>query len=144
MTQPSLTLYRGFPTTATYVWSPFVTKLEARLRFGGITYKNDRGAPPKGPRGKIPYLAISKNGSSDPETVADSSLISEKLVADGLAEDLNGKLTAAEKAQDLAVRAMLEDKLYFYQASSFSIAYFFPRSFHPLPVSPALPRNFYV
>lgn len=117
MTQPSLTLYRGFPSSAAYVWSPFVTKLETRLRFGGLTYKTEQGAPPKGPRGKIPYLAISKNADSAPETVSDTALISEKLVADGLAEDLNGKLTAVEKAQDLALRALLEDKLYFYQAS---------------------------
>ena len=58
------------------------------------------------------------SGSGDgatPETLGDSTLISEKLVAEGLAEDLNGKITAAEKAQDLAVRALLEDRLYFLQ-----------------------------
>ena len=117
MARPSLTLYRGFPTSAAYTWSPFVSKLETRFRFAGLTYKTEQGAPPKGPRGKIPYLAISKNGNSDPDMVSDSALISEKLVADGLAEDLNAKLTAPEKAQDLALRALLEDKLYFYQAS---------------------------
>ena len=47
--------------------------------------------------------------------LSDSTLISDKLVVDGLAQDLNSKLTAAEKAQDLAIRALLEDKLYFYQ-----------------------------
>lgn len=47
--------------------------------------------------------------------LSDSTLISGKLVVDGLAEDLNSKLTAAEKAQDMAIRALLEDKLYFYQ-----------------------------
>jgi len=47
--------------------------------------------------------------------LTDSTLISDKLVVDGLAQDLNLKLTAAEKAQDLAIRALLEDKLYFYQ-----------------------------
>jgi len=118
MAQPSLILYRGFPKSAAYVWSPFVTKLETRLRFGGLTYETEQGAPPRGPRGKIPYLTISKsNSDSAPqtETVSDTALISEKLVNDGLAEDLNGKFTAAEKAQDLAIRALLEDKLYFYQ-----------------------------
>lgn len=114
MTSPSLTLFRGFPATAAYCWSPFSTKLEARLRFAGIPYKTDRGAPPNGPRGKIPYLSVAeKNGAT--ETVSDSTLISEKLVTNGLAEDLNGKLSPAEKAQDMAVRALLEDKLYFYQ-----------------------------
>lgn len=129
MARPSLTLYRGFPSSAAYIWSPFVNKLETRLRFGGLTYKTDQGAPPQGPRGKIPYLAISRNGSSEPETVSDSALISEKLVADGLAEDLNAELTAPEKAQDLALRALLEDKLYFYQASpstSLSLPYSIP------------------
>lgn len=115
MASPSLTLFRGFPISAAYVWSPFVTKLEARLRFAGLAYKIDQGGPTKGPRGKIPYLAISKISDAAPETLSDTALISEKLVADGLAEDLNGKLTAAEKAQDLAVRALLEDKVYFYQ-----------------------------
>ncbi|KAI4207108.1 MAG: hypothetical protein LQ349_009886, partial [Xanthoria aureola] len=89
--------------------------LEARLRFAGLAYKVDQGAPPKGPRGKIPYIALSKDGDSAPEMVSDTSMISEKLVDDGLAEDLNGKLTPVEKAQDAAVRALLEDKLYFYQ-----------------------------
>lgn len=122
MAQLSLSLYRGVPSSTVYAWSPFVTKLETRLRFGGLTYKTEQGAPPKGPRGKIPYLVISNNGSSDPKTVSDTALISEKLVADGHAEDLNGNLTAAEKAQDLALRALLEDKLAFYQVNPFSIA----------------------
>lgn len=143
MAQPSLTLYRGFPISAEYVWSPFVAKLETRLRFGGLTYKTEQGAPPKGPRGKIPYLAISKNGSSEPETVSDTALISQKLVADGLAEDLNRNLTAAEKAQDLALRALLEDKLYFYQASPSSIAFSISPCIH-YPFLPPFPRNIYV
>lgn len=117
MASPSLSLFRGFPSSPSYVWSPFATKLEARLRFAGFAYKTEQGAPPKAPRGKIPYLAISKAGDAAPETVSDTALISEKLISDGLAKDLNGKLTAAEKAQDLAVRALLEDKLYFYQVN---------------------------
>ncbi|KAL9599996.1 MAG: hypothetical protein Q9219_003465 [cf. Caloplaca sp. 3 TL-2023] len=115
MASPSLTVFRGFPSSAAYVWSPFSNKLEARLRFAGLSYKTDQGAPPKGPRGKIPYLAIKQKDDSSTETLADTALISERLVTDGLAEDLNGKLSPAEKAQDLAIRALLEDKLYFYQ-----------------------------
>lgn len=115
MASPPITLYRGFPSSSSYVWSPFVTKLEARLRFGDLAYKTDQGAPPKGPKGKIPYIAISRNDNTNTEMLSDSSLISDKLVVDGLVEDLNSKLTAAEKAQDLAFRALLEDKLYFYQ-----------------------------
>ncbi|KAL8956154.1 MAG: hypothetical protein Q9193_006241, partial [Seirophora villosa] len=115
MSSPSLTLFRGFPGKPAYVWSPFTTKLEARLRFAGLTYKPDQGAPLKGPRGKIPYLHVVRENNGDPEHLSDTHLISEKLVADGLADDLNGKLTPTEKAQDLAIRALLEDKLYFYQ-----------------------------
>lgn len=131
MASPSLTLFRGFPNSASYVWSPFATKLEARLRFAGLAYQTEQGAPPKAPRGKIPYLAISKTGDTAPETVSDTTLISEKLVLNGLAEDLNGKLTAAEKAQDLAVRALLEDKLYFYQVNAL-FSSFFPISAIPM------------
>lgn len=112
---PSLKLFRGFPSKPAYVWSPFVTKLEARLRFAGLAYTTDQGAPVKAPRGKIPYLHISKEKNGGSEMLSDTQLISEKLVAEGLADDLNGNLTAAEKAHDLAFRALLEDKLYFYQ-----------------------------
>ncbi|KAL8915358.1 MAG: hypothetical protein Q9171_000228 [Xanthocarpia ochracea] len=115
MTSSPITIFRGFPATAAYVWSPFVTKLEARLRFAGLAYKTDQGAPPKGPRGKIPYIALSKDGQSAPEMVSDTAMISEKIVHDGLAEDLNAKLTPVEKAQDAAIRALLEEKLYWYQ-----------------------------
>ncbi|KAL8788363.1 MAG: hypothetical protein Q9213_001760, partial [Squamulea squamosa] len=115
MSSPTITIFRGFPVTKAYVWSPFVTKLEARLRFAGLNYKTEQGAPPKGPRGKIPYISLSKDGDTAPEMVSDSAMISEKLVDDGLAEDLNGKLTPVEKAQDAAIRALLEEKLYFYQ-----------------------------
>ena len=115
MSSPSISIFRGFPATAAYVWSPFACKLEARLRFAGLAYKVEQGAPPKGPRGKIPYIALSKNGESDVEMVSDTTMISEKLVEDGLAEDLNARLTPVEKATDAAVRALLEEKLYFYQ-----------------------------
>ncbi|KAL8676075.1 MAG: hypothetical protein Q9186_007370 [Xanthomendoza sp. 1 TL-2023] len=117
MTSPTITVFRGFPATASYVWSPFVCKLEARLRFASLAYKTDQGAPPKGPRGKIPYLSVAKSNdaAAAPEMVSDTTLISERLVDEGLAEDLNGKLSPVEKAQDAAVRALLEEKLYFYQ-----------------------------
>ncbi|KAI4156995.1 MAG: hypothetical protein L6R39_000858 [Caloplaca ligustica] len=117
MTSPAITIFRGFPATASYIWSPFATKLEARLRFAGLKYKTEQGAPPKGPRGKIPYIALSAKGSDDgsAEMLADTALISERLVAEGLAEDLNAKLTPVEKATDAAVRALLEERLYFYQ-----------------------------
>ena len=118
MGSPSLTVFRGFPPSKSYVWSPFVTKLETRLRFAGLKYQLDQGGPLKGPRGKIPYVSVSREGDTAAKVLSDTNLISEELVASGLAEDLNAKLNAVEKAQDLALRALLEDKLIFYQVSS--------------------------
>jgi len=115
--QLNFTLYRGFTGSGAYVWSPFVTKLEARLRFAGLSYRVEAGSLGKAPRGKIPYLAIAKPdaGSQAPTVLSDTALISQKLVEDGVLDDLNAKLSPTEKAHDLAIQALLEDKLYFYQ-----------------------------
>lgn len=120
--QPNITLYRGTPGPGAYVWSPFATKLEARLRFGGLSYRIENGSPLKAPRGKIPYVELSKAESGSqppaaPTTLGDSTLIIKSFIQDGLLSDLNAKLSPTEKAQDLAIRALLEDKLYFYQVS---------------------------
>ncbi|KAL4934364.1 uncharacterized protein BDV17DRAFT_286079 [Aspergillus undulatus] len=40
---PTLTLYRGWLLPSHYVWSPFVTKLEARLRLANNPYKTSSG-----------------------------------------------------------------------------------------------------
>ena len=124
----SLTLYRGFENSPNYVWSPFVNKLEARLRFGGLHYRVDVGAPPKAPRGKIPYISLSKAGPDGepidpPKFYGDSTLISQNLVQEGWMNDLNAKLSPVEKVQDKALRALLEDKLYFYQVILISPTY---------------------
>ncbi|KAL2195185.1 hypothetical protein P885DRAFT_41026 [Corynascus similis CBS 632.67] len=121
---PSLTVYRGFPTRGCYTFSPFVTKLEARLRIGGLPYRVETGSVFKAPRGKIPYLDLdradgdgcNKAGENEPpEQLCDSTLIPRRLIDEGYMPDLNAALTPAERARDLAVRAMLEDKLYFFQ-----------------------------
>ncbi|KAJ4302005.1 hypothetical protein N0V88_002136 [Collariella sp. IMI 366227] len=118
-TLPALTLHRGFPARACYVWSPFSNKLEARLRMAGLRYKLGAGSPMKAPRGKIPYVeaATTQDAESKPkqQLLGDSGLIVRKFVEDGHMADLNASLTPAERAKDLAVRALLEDKLYFYQ-----------------------------
>ena len=121
--RPSITLYRGWKAPGAYVWSPFVTKLEARLRLGGFSYRAEAGSPREAPRGKIPYISMTENdgASQDPATptvIGDSTLIIEKLMADGILSDLNENLSATEKAHDLAIRALLEDKLYFYQVNA--------------------------
>jgi hypothetical protein len=107
---PKFVVYRGFQAVPTHVWSPFVNKLETRLRLGKVPYRLDVGSPRSGPRGKIPYL---RTEGSD-EVLGDTALITRRLVDDGVLADLNAGLTPAQRAQDLAVRALLEDKLYFY------------------------------
>jgi hypothetical protein len=118
--QPNITLFSGFQGSGAYVWSPFVIKLEARLRFTGLSYRTEAGSLLKAPRGKIPYIAISRKDSDSqapvtPTILGDSTLIAEKFVKEGVLDDLNAKLSPTEKAHDLALRALLEEKLYFYQ-----------------------------
>ncbi|KAG9252988.1 glutathione S-transferase [Emericellopsis atlantica] len=104
-----LIVFRGGPATNTYVWSPFVTKLEARLRFAAFSYNRDAGSPRSAPKGKIPYVQF-----PDATTLGDSTLIIKHLVDRDALPDLNAPLKPAQRAQDLAIRALLEDKLYFY------------------------------
>jgi hypothetical protein len=113
---PSLTVYRGFPARDCYTPSPFVNKLETRLRMGGLSYRVEMGSVPKAPRGKIPYVDVEPSDPSQPkEQLSDSTFIARRFVQDGHMADLNATLTPAERARDLSVRALLEDRLYFYQ-----------------------------
>jgi len=121
---PRLTLYRGWDSPGNYVWSPFVTKVEARFRFAGLSYRSEAGSLSKAPRGKIPYVAIARGegDTQDPDSTSlysDSTLIIDQLVEDGLLDDLNAKLSPVQKAHDAGLRALLEDKLYFYQVCIF-------------------------
>ncbi|KAI0444224.1 hypothetical protein F4803DRAFT_512414 [Xylaria telfairii] len=111
----SITLFRGFKDAGKFVWSPYVTKLEARLRFGGISYTTGVGSPRSAPKGKIPYVEISYEAGKT-ETLADSTLIVNALCENGELSDLNVRLSKVERAHDLALRALLEDKLSFYQS----------------------------
>jgi hypothetical protein len=70
---PNLTLYRGWLEPNRYVWSPFVTKLEARLRFANAPYKAASGSVRTAPKGKIPYIEITDEDSSN--SIGDSTLI---------------------------------------------------------------------
>ncbi|KAI0152734.1 hypothetical protein GGR57DRAFT_470119 [Xylariaceae sp. FL1272] len=115
--QPTLTMYRGWPDPNLYVWSPFVTKLEARLRFSGLPYKCASGSLKSAPRGKIPYLDLTPADNAGPvEQLSDSTLIVKDLTARGMLNALNDGLSKTEKATDLALRALLEDKLGFYHS----------------------------
>ncbi|KAF2704298.1 hypothetical protein K504DRAFT_390651 [Pleomassaria siparia CBS 279.74] len=118
-----ITLFRGWHAPGQYVWSPFVTKVEFRLRTSNTPYTCASGSPSAGPKGKIPYVEVVEievetgtdaNANATKDTLADSSLILKTLASKGLIADVNATLGAKEKGVDLAIRALLEDKLYFY------------------------------
>lgn len=112
--QPKIVLFRGWKDTGRYVWSPFVTKIELRLRLAGRPYQTDVGSPRDAPRGKIPWIEVSDDTSAEPDALSDSTLIIKGMIENGLVDDINCSLSPSERAVDLALRAMLEDKLYFY------------------------------
>ena len=113
--QSRLKLYRGSEDAGLYVSSPFVTKIEFRLRLAGIPYALDAGAPWLGPKGKIPYMEVAPEKVEEKAIMlGDSALIIQHLVGNKSVGDLNAHLKPADKARDLALRSLLEDKLYFY------------------------------
>lgn len=114
-TPSNITIFRGFPEKECYTWSPFVTKLEARLRFGGISYNVESGSPMKVPRGKVPYITFDHDGQL--QSLADSDLIVRSFIVSGHLEDLNASISPVQKAQDLSIKALLENRLYFLQVS---------------------------
>lgn len=115
-TAPDITLFRGLPGTGVYTTSPFVIKLEARLRFGNLAYRTEVGSVSQSPRGKVPYVSIAR-ADGQVQKLSDSTLIPRALIESGDLEDLNVHLSAAEKMNDLALTALLEEKLYFFQVS---------------------------
>jgi hypothetical protein len=70
----------------------------------------------KAPKGKIPYINLTLNETT--ACIGDSALIMKRLVELGSLEDLNAAIPAPTKVQDLALRALLEEKLYFYHVRS--------------------------
>ncbi|KAH7382724.1 hypothetical protein DE146DRAFT_240176 [Phaeosphaeria sp. MPI-PUGE-AT-0046c] len=111
--QAQLIVHRGADNPSQYVWSPFVTKIEFRLRLAGLSYTCGVQGPASGPKGKIPWIELS-TAEHEPEVLSDSYLIPKALIKKGLAHDLNEPLSAKEKGHDIAIRALLEDKLFFY------------------------------
>lgn len=116
-----ITLYRGWLDRGKHVWSPFVIKLEARLRFAGVAYDCEGGSTRTAPKGKIPYVQL-----GDGQVVGDSTLIIKDLVKRDILPDLNGRVGKEGRARDLALRAMVEEKLYFYHVCCLFIYLFFP------------------
>ena len=117
----TITIFRGFQGPNIFVWSPYVTKLEARLRFARVPYKTDVPSPRTGPKGKIPYIELSNpSWASTPEVLADSTLITNTLCERGTLPDLHAHLSKVERAHDLALRALLEEKLSPYHVRFFA------------------------
>jgi hypothetical protein len=92
-TKPSITLFRGWDTPTLYVWSPFVTKLEFRLRLAGLEYKKACGSTRYVPlffslpsfslpflilRVPFPYFSHSLQTPSHPPILQHSSLKKER------------------------------------------------------------------
>lgn len=122
-TQPKITIFRGWKDPDKHVWSPFVIKLEARLRFAGIKYSVGVGSPKTAPKGKIPYVEWDNlpsevaEAEEDKVQLGDSALIIKALLERNIIPDINAELSPADRAKDMALRALLEDKLYFYHVS---------------------------
>jgi hypothetical protein len=100
-----------------YTWSPFVTKLEFRLRLSGLAYQHGTGSPFSAPKGKIPYIELPPAApEASAELLGDTTLITKELIRRELIPDVNAGLSAPEAAHDLALRAMLENTLFMYNA----------------------------
>lgn len=84
---PQFTIFRGPGKPTAFTWSPFVIKLEARLRFAGVSYRVAEGSPKTAPRGKIPYI------DAEGETLSDSTFIIKRFIDEGLIPNLNASFT---------------------------------------------------
>jgi len=118
MTRPEesralLTVFTSDHDHTAYSYSPFCTKLHFRLRHGEIAYTDGQGSRGKAPKKKIPYVRFEDTGT----LMGDTSLVIQKLVELGKLEDLNTGLSPDTRAADYALRAMIEDRLYYFLVS---------------------------
>jgi len=111
--KPLLTVYSFDADEKRYSFSSFVTKLHFRLRHANVPYENGFGSKIQAPKGKIPYVRFCESG----ELMGDSGLIVARLVGMGVMEDLNGGLSAEERARDFCLRSMVEDRMYYLTVS---------------------------
>lgn len=118
---PTLSVFRDRNDPGAYTWSPFVIKLEARLRFSHLPYTTQVGTLTASPKGKLPYVRI-EEADGQSSMLSDSALITKSLIKSGAIADLNADLSPAQVATDLAIRALLEDKLYFLNVSLLSLS----------------------
>jgi hypothetical protein len=111
----AITVFRGWDTPGKYVWSTFVTKLEARLRFSGVKYTVAAGSMAAAPRSKVPYMECQAvDAGAAPVLLSDTALITKDFIRQGFFNDLNATLSPTEKALDASLKALLEEKLYWY------------------------------
>lgn len=110
-----MVVHRGEHNPGHYVWSPFVTKLEFRLRLANLSYECGDSGPLSGPRGKIPYIDMTAPGKPS-EVLSDSTLISRNFIERRFIRDLNVGLSKKEVAQSVAIKALLEDRLVYCNA----------------------------
>ncbi len=88
--------------------SPFCVKLELWLRLAGIDYTvEEKIMPTSAPKKKIPYIV------ENDAPMGDSNLIMEHL-SRMRGVDLDQGLSDVERAQDRALWAMLDERLYWY------------------------------
>ncbi|KAL8791159.1 MAG: hypothetical protein Q9195_005998 [Heterodermia aff. obscurata] len=138
---PKLTVYRGFHAPSAHVWSPFVIKLEARLRFSNFAYTTAVGSLWKAPTGKVPYVELTDSEHEGATiTLGDSGLIIKRLVESGALGELSttGEKEGEERERgmDLALRALVEEKLYFYHAHERWMDNYYPMRNHILQSLP--------
>ncbi|KAK0657725.1 hypothetical protein B0T16DRAFT_402433 [Cercophora newfieldiana] len=106
--KPSLIIYSLDQEHATYSMSMFVTKLQLRLRHGGVPYENFLGSRDSAPKKKIPYVKL-ENG----ELMGDTALIVNRLIKEGKLENLDNGLSPEQRAIDYCLRTMIEDRVYY-------------------------------
>lgn len=95
-----------------------------------MRYEIGVGSLKTAPRGKVPYIecrdlsttsSSGKGEGSQPKVqLGDSTLIIKTLTEWGVLPDLNRALDPSKRLQDMALVALLENKLSFYQVSFFS------------------------
>ncbi len=101
-----ITLHQFAPVWGLPNASPFCMKVENYLRMANLPYRTQTVFnPAKAPKGKLPYI------TDGTHTVADSGFILDYLKTT-YGDGLDAHLTAAERAQALALQRLLEEHLY--------------------------------
>ena len=81
--------------------------MDALVTFSGVPVKYAQGSTRQAPRGKLPYIEL------DGALIPDSENAYHTLVSRGIARNLDDALdlTPMERAQSLALRALVDEKL---------------------------------